>query len=252
MQLIDDELRTALALRTIESGLLRLKWLAAATRFEIAMRRHDRALKLAYKYGYNPAQPRVPAGNPDGGQWTTDANGNPIRRNPPSRVRLAGESPTGGPPEIPKERPTISRERTAAYKAAARWLDRFGGPIGKLIEGYAWLRDHSPLIEAYRDPPKSLEELQRGVSTPSLGYDIHHIVEQTQAERDGFTREQIDSPENLVRIPTMKHWEINGWYQTENPDYGGQTPREYLSGRNWNVRRAVGLEALKKFGVLTP
>jgi len=39
-------------LRAIEGGLLRLKWLAAATRFEIAMHRHMRALK----YGYNPAR----------------------------------------------------------------------------------------------------------------------------------------------------------------------------------------------------
>ena len=70
MQPVDPEIRRTLAIRAIESGLLRLKWHAAATRFEIAMRRHDRALKLAYKYGYNPAQPRVPAGDPAGGQWT--------------------------------------------------------------------------------------------------------------------------------------------------------------------------------------
>jgi len=58
MALLEPEVRRALALRAIESGLLSLKWLAAATRFEIAMRRHDRALKYAYKYGHNPAQPR--------------------------------------------------------------------------------------------------------------------------------------------------------------------------------------------------
>jgi hypothetical protein len=29
---------------------------------------------LAYKYNFNPAQPRVPAGSPDGGRWT-DAGG---------------------------------------------------------------------------------------------------------------------------------------------------------------------------------
>lgn len=37
-------------------------------RFELALRRHDRALK----YGYHPDQPRVPAGNPDGGRWTAE------------------------------------------------------------------------------------------------------------------------------------------------------------------------------------
>jgi hypothetical protein len=29
-----------------------------------------------YKANFNPDQPRVPAGNPDGGQWTSDGGGN--------------------------------------------------------------------------------------------------------------------------------------------------------------------------------
>ncbi len=249
----DLDLGRLVALRTAESGLLRLKWLAAATRFELALRRHDRALKLAYKYGYNPAQPRVPKGNPDGGEWTAvDANGNPLRPNSPRRVRLAGEIPDGNLPDLPTKRPLTSPERVATYKTAARWLTRYGGSVGKLIEAFEWLRDQSPLIKAYGDPPKSLEELQRDVSAPGLGYDRHHIAEQTAAAKDGFARELIDAPENLVLIPKMKHWEINAWYQTENPDFGGQTPREYLSGKSWDERRAVGLEALKKFGVLKP
>ena len=68
----DPAIRRLMALRAVEGGLLRLRWLAAATRFEIALRRHDRALKQAYKAGFNPDQPRVPAGNPDGGQWTDE------------------------------------------------------------------------------------------------------------------------------------------------------------------------------------
>jgi hypothetical protein len=92
--------------------------------------------------------------------------------------------------------------------------------------------------------------LQRGVSTPAPGYDIHHIVEQTQAANDGFPKEVINSPQNLVRIPRLRHQEINAWYQTKNPKYGGVTPREYLRGRSWEVRRAVGLRALRNFGVL--
>lgn len=236
MDALDLEIKRVHSLHAIACSLARLKWLAAATRLELAMRRHDWALK----YGYNPDQPRD-----EYGKWTDTGAGQ-------GSIRLAGDIPTGDSPEIPKERPPTSQERTASLKAAARWLDRFGGPIGKLIEGFAWLRDHSPLIEAYRDAPKSLEELQQGVSTLGLGYDIHHIAEQTQAEKDGFSRELIDAPENLVRIPRMKHWDINAWYQTENPDFGGETPREYLSGRSWDIRKAVGLEALRIHGVLKP
>jgi len=50
----------------------------------------------------------------------------------------------------------------------------------------------------------------------------------------------------------MKHWEINQWYQTRNPEFDWQTPREYLDGRSWAVKRSVGLEALRNAGVLKP
>jgi hypothetical protein len=99
-------------------------------------------------------------------------------------------------------------------------------------------------------PAKDVEELQRDVSNPAPGYDIHHIVERNQI--DHFTNEAINGPDNLVRVPRVKHQEINGWYQEKNRDFGGLSPRGYLDGRNWDVQRAVGLEALRRAGVLKP
>jgi hypothetical protein len=66
MQIIDLENACRHAAAGAEAGILRLKWLAATTRFKLALCRHDWALK----YGFNPDQPRVSRGNPDGGQWT--------------------------------------------------------------------------------------------------------------------------------------------------------------------------------------
>jgi hypothetical protein len=62
--------------QVIESSLLRLKWLAAAANFELAMRRHALALK------YSPDQPRD-----DHGRWTDAGGGN-------GRLRLAASEPT--------------------------------------------------------------------------------------------------------------------------------------------------------------
>ena len=50
--------------------ILRLKSDIAALRFKRAMVLHMIALQRAAKF--NPSQPRVPAGNPDGGQWTSE------------------------------------------------------------------------------------------------------------------------------------------------------------------------------------
>jgi hypothetical protein len=62
----------------------------------------------------------------------------------------------------------------------------------------------------------------------------------------------ILSPENLVRIPRFKHWEINSLYMTKNKDYRGLSPREYLRGKPWAERVGSGLDALKLHGVLRP
>ncbi len=229
----DPDIRRLMALRAIEGGLLRLKWLAAATRFEIAMRRHDRALKA----NFNPNQPRVPRGNPDGGQWTS-GGGN-------------GQKPTnGGEPKTPEEKPPKSRDRTAVLKTIARRILEAGETAVNIAKLSAWIRTYSPTIESYNDPPRSLDEPQRAAATPLPGYDVHHIVQQNQ--KGVFGTELIESPENKLLIPRMKHWDINKWYQTENPNFGGKTPQQYVNGRNWKVQREVGLEALRINGVLKP
>jgi hypothetical protein len=94
--------------------------------------------------------------------------------------------------------------------------------------------------------------LQRAVQEPKPGYDKHHIAEQTAAERFGFTRSQVNDPENLVRVPRLRHYEITGWYGTRTDEYGGLSPREYLSDKSWEERRRVGLDALVRFKVLKP
>lgn len=241
MVLSELEIRQVVAIRAIEDGILHLKWLAAATRFELAMHRHMRALK------YSPDQPRVPRGNPDGGQWTeTDANGNPVGS---SRVRLAGDVPTNDPPEVPKEKPKTASERSAAAKLASKILSS-AATVAKITELAVWLAPYASGIVSYNDPPKSLDELRQAVSTPDPGYDIHHIVERSSALKSGYPLDVIDGPDNLVRIPRMKHWDINSWYGTPAPEFEGQSPRDYLSGRNWDVRMQVGLEALRQNGVL--
>jgi len=105
---------------------------------------------------------------------------------------------------------------------------------------------------SYFDVPKSLEELQQGASEPKAGYDIHHIVELSSARADGYAMNKIDAQENLVQIPRMKHWEINAYYQTATEEFGGATPRAYLSHKDWDERERVGLEALKRYGILKP
>ena len=113
---------------------------------------------------YSPNQPRVPAGNSDGGQWTSGAggstqndtaqsSGNIDLGNVPSfsdlfalfqitpqefdttdDIQLAGDPPgighNGGPslepPDIPDERPLLRADRVGFLKDAAAWLSQVG------------------------------------------------------------------------------------------------------------------------------
>jgi hypothetical protein len=119
-----------------------------------------------------------------------------------------------------------------------------------LLDEAGWLEPMIDSIHSFADPPRSLEELQRDASNPASGYDVHHIVEQTFAEQDGFPRSLIDARDNLVRVPRLKHWLINAWYQTPNEELGWSSPRNFLRRKGWEERVQVGRKALVKFGVL--
>jgi hypothetical protein len=157
-------------------------------------------------------------------------------------------------PKIPLDRPETSAERTSYLRSAASWLARNAGLTGAVYTGamnnVEWLRDYRDVVQASRDAPKSLEELQQAVNDPKPGYDVHHIVEQTAAERYGFSRSEIENPENLVRIPRLQHYRITGWYMQADDSFDRLSPREYLQDKDWDERYRVGLIALRKFGVL--
>ncbi len=231
----------------------------AALRFALALR-DSRALQrdALHRSHFNSNQPRVPMGNPDGGQWTSMGAANDPRvisdANPdkdwrPGAQYAQAEPRSGRPPRKPERRPSSRSGRARVIQEVVNWLREHGEQI---IEAASWFDEFYPSIRSYFDPPKTLQELQEAVATPKKGYDIHHIVEQTSAEQDGFPRSVIDAHINLVRIPRMKHWEINGWYARPNKDYGGRSPREYLRGKDWSERLRVGLDALVKYGVLKP
>jgi hypothetical protein len=231
------------------------------------------------KAGYNPNEPRVPVGNSGGGRWTTEG-GNGTSNDPrilsdatpdntwergaqyaaniPPSVGSNQSPPLGPPPEIPPEEPPTAKAVNTFLKAAAYWLAGAalaGEPAGDFIlalEAAEWLYEFLPYIDAYLDPPKTWEELQRNALSPQAGYDIHHPVEQTSAAQDGFSPDEIDAPENRLLIPTLKHWLINAWYSRPNPDFGDFSPRDYLRGKDWAERVRVGKMALTLYGVLQP
>lgn len=270
-----------MAFSASDARILRLKWRLAFNAWERKLGRWVEAAKA----GFDPNQPRVPAGNSNGGQWAGGAgrgkpggNNKPKRNRPRHRPKTRRPSPvkkltvpapkvpakTKGPlppaPRIPKQPPTLRKIENRLAKQAGKWLlkaaaRRVLGPLGLVldaIDGAVWLHRHYPDIQSYFDEPRSLKELQDSVSDPLVGYEVHHIVEWAVVERDGIGTDLVESPENLVRIPAWKHHDITAWYMIKNPEYEGLSPREYLRGKSWGEKYQVGIKVLKDNGVLKP
>jgi hypothetical protein len=231
-------------------------------------------MALQRKANFSASQPRVPAGNSDGGQWTSDGQDAGARadngpKTTDSRIisdvsdaprpgaqyaeaKIPGIGHNNAPPDVPERRPSDVRERNRI----AREVARYSGPIALIYRFREWLRELGPSIDSYWDPPKSLEELQAAAfDLPKPGYQRHHIVEQTPARKDAsFSEDWIEDRSNIVAVPTYKHEDITAWFSKINydPRFGGLSPREYLRNKDWSERLEVGLEALRKFGVLKP
>ena len=209
--------------------------------------------------------PRHPAGGSDGGEFASSGGGDPSiipvagppppwHNNPPERI--------GEPPKIPEKEPQSKAAKFAVIRSVAYWIgnalkfgEAFAARVNALIaaaQAADWVR---PYVSAYLQGPKTLEQLQADAKSPGKGFEIHHVVEQTSARQDGFSEAQIESPRNKVRIPTIKHWELNRWYDRPNKSYQDKdgnwmTPRQYVRNKSWLERRRVGLDGLRAVGVL--
>lgn len=97
------------SIAAIETGLARLKWLAAAARFELALRRHGCALKA----GYDPAQPRNELG-----RWT-DTGGL-------ARLASSDKKPSLGRAAVFEILAQTGRRLIEAYRSDNMLRDLFG------------------------------------------------------------------------------------------------------------------------------
>lgn len=232
----------------------------------------DRLGALIAKGGFDPSQPRVPAGNPDGGQWGNGSGQQPgvvpllsdfLAVFPDAIAGAASglELPSlSDAPDIPANQPGHAQAVTAVVKSSARWLQsaKDAGAssqarsfFGQLLDT-SWLRSHMPRIISYLDDPKTEQELQDAVSRPRAGFDIHHRNERAAATVAGYPSSMISGRPNLMLVPTLRHWDVTGWYMTRNSEFGGLTPRQFLSDKDWNTRQAVDNRALRLYGILKP
>ena len=76
--------------------------------------------------------------------------------------------------------------------------------------------------------------------------EVHHIVEQCQATKSGFSRANIDGASNKVRIPQSVHRKISGYYSSKPAEYGGLRVRDWLAGQSFEFQFQYGMKILEQ------
>ncbi|MEN9912338.1 MAG: hypothetical protein RI956_782 [Pseudomonadota bacterium] len=78
------------------------------------------------------------------------------------------------------------------------------------------------------------------------GQDIHHVVEQCQAARSGFSKSMINSTDNLVRLPKDVHNQISRYYSSSAGSNIPGTIRDSLNGQSFQNQLQYGLGITNK------
>lgn len=161
------------------------------------------AMRLSLALKYNPRwhlQPRVPRGNPDGGQWTDNGG-----------VQVANLGPIVFP--VLKEggkralRLAAPRVRTFLDKIPDFWSGNDEFPsVDEFDEETRRIGPFTP-----RRPQhefhwfKSWREFKDWLGPADPGWEWHHIVEQRLARKGVFAPERIHNTDNIVMLPLEVH-----------------------------------------------
>jgi hypothetical protein len=96
----------------------------------------------------------------------------------------------------------------------------------------------------------TFNEAKKYLGSAGEGNQWHHIVEQSQIQKSGFSSQVIHNTDNLIAVNKTIHGQISGYYNTKNFDFtGGVSVRNWLAGQSFEKQYEFGTNVLKQFGV---
>ncbi len=207
------DIRLNLASLTMQLVLLRL-------------RREERANPRWY------LQPRVPAGNPRGGQWTDAALPAlwQLLRLAPGAVEALRKLARGvrgwlsRPPRRWSGRPSEERDFNDETQ-------RIGRPTERRPE-HAQLRF------------RSFREFKEIVGPAGEGFEWHHLVEQRLADNGRFAPEEIHNTDNIVRLRRDVHICVNATMSSIQRYSHGKTVRMWLESMSFEKQFNLALDII--------
>ena len=81
--------------------------------------------------------------------------------------------------------------------------------------------------------------------------EVHHVVEQCQKTKSGFSDAQIQASSNKVTLDYSVHRKISGFYSSKQPSITGSTTmrvRDWLAGQSFEAQTKFGWKIIRRFG----
>ena len=77
--------------------------------------------------------------------------------------------------------------------------------------------------------------------------EVHHVVEQCQTGKSGFSKDQIRAQSNTVVLDYNLHRQISGYYSSKPQWLNGLRVRDYLAGQSFEAQTAFGWRVINQF-----
>lgn len=111
--------------------------------------------------------------------------------------------------------------------------------------------DTQAAFDFYKTGPHTLAELNAAADAASEpGYDDHHIVTQGGKNGQNIPQELLQSPENIVRIPTILHEGINAEYFKASEVDPSMTVYQWLQTQPFDVQYEEGIKIMQKLDII--
>ena len=90
-------------------------------------------------------------------------------------------------------------------------------------------------------------QLKNEIGSPGAGNEWHHIVEQSQIAKSGFSPQMIQNTNNIMSISKTTHRAISGYYSSVQRFTNGMTVRNWLAGQSFSAQYEFGINVIKMF-----
>jgi hypothetical protein len=94
----------------------------------------------------------------------------------------------------------------------------------------------------------TFNELKKAIGSPGAGNHWHHIVEQSQVNKSGFSSDMIQNTNNIIAVDKATHAKISGYYGSIDSFTNGMRVRDWLAGQSFETQYQFGVDVLKRYG----